>query len=134
MSDEDYFTPVEEDVPVIPEEAPGTAIMDTGRVLDYGAVSGNVGPSANASSSPAQAKVATKFSHVGKFDLLENLPQDIKQVSIAAAQPETSAATGNVQDPVAPMMPPFDSHFWVVYGNKLRVNGTVEGVCNMLRE
>ena len=27
------------------------------------------------------------------------------------------------------MMPPSDSHFWSTYGNKLRVNGTLEEVC-----
>lgn len=134
MSDEDYFTPIEEEIPVTTAEAPGTAIMDTARVLDYGGVSGDVGPSTNSSPPPGQAKVATKFSHAGKYDLLEGLPQDSNQVSIAAPEPGSSAATGNVQDSAAPMMPPFDSHFWVVYGNKLRVNGTVEGVCNVLGE
>ena len=28
-------------------------------------------------------------------------------------------------------MPAFDSHFWTVYGNKLRVNGTMEGICKL---
>ena len=28
-------------------------------------------------------------------------------------------------------MPAFDSHFWEVYGNKLRVNGTREGICKL---
>ena len=30
---------------------------------------------------------------------------------------------------VSSMMPPWDSHFWTHYANKLRVNGTAEGVC-----
>lgn len=33
--------------------------------------------------------------------------------------------------PPATMMPPFDSEFWNAYLNKLRVNGTAEGVCYM---
>ena len=28
-------------------------------------------------------------------------------------------------------MPAFDSHFWEVYGNKLRINGTKEGICKL---
>ena len=36
--------------------------------------------------------------------------------------------TSNAQKPT---MPAFNSHFWEVYGNKLRVNGTQEGVCKL---
>ena len=36
------------------------------------------------------------------------------------------------QPPSPTMMPPFHSEFWNVYGNKLRVNGTAEGVCHMI--
>lgn len=31
--------------------------------------------------------------------------------------------------PIAQWIPAWDSGFWDVYGNKLRVNGTVEGIC-----
>ena len=38
--------------------------------------------------------------------------------------------TGRQSPPVMhTMMPPGDSPFWTRYGNKLRVNGTVEEVC-----
>ena len=41
---------------------------------------------------------------------------------------------GTETKPGAVMMPPFDSAFWRVYGNKLRVFGTVEQICRMSSE
>jgi len=35
------------------------------------------------------------------------------------------------EQPASRLMPPWDSDFWNVYGNKLRVNGTVEGHCDL---
>lgn len=58
----------------------------------------------------------SRFSHAGRYDLLSNLEHDAQELSI---------------DESTMMMPPFDSHFWVVYGNKLRVNGTQEGLCDV---
>lgn len=52
------------------------------------------------------------LSHANLFDLLENHGDD---------DPHTKT--------VPMMMPHEDSSFWFQYGNKLRVNGTVEEVC-----
>ena len=72
----------------------------------------------------------TAFSHATRFDLLGDMPSsdDGLETSIARTLvPKSSKARFT-------MMPPFDSDFWNVYGNKLRVNGTVEGVCHIWQE
>lgn len=38
---------------------------------------------------------------------------------------------GRQTESVSDLMPPFGSDFWAVYGNKLRVYGTEEGVCKL---
>ena len=140
-SDEDYFTPEEEGVAVPGQyqatQAQSSDSSDGGvsLLLDPLTLQENVGPSKNTFARGGAARKARKsklgkpannFAHKGMFDSLLDLPADMDGVieSIAAQQPE----------PQYVMMPAFDSHFWEVYGNKLRVNGTVEGVCNLLGE
>lgn len=141
-SDEDYFTPEEEGV-LVPGNHQPTQDRDSDSsygggvslLLDPLTLQENVSPGtttlANGSTprktrDPKSEKAANKFAHKGMFDSLLDLPVDMDGASesIAAQHPE----------PQYVMMPPFDSHFWEVYGNKLRVNGTVEGVCNLLGE
>ena len=45
------------------------------------------------------------------------------------AEPESVDGTAPSKPVVHTMMPAGDSPFWIRYGNKLRVNGTVEEVC-----
>lgn len=45
------------------------------------------------------------------------------------AEPESTDGTAPSEPVVHTMMPAGDSPFWIRYGNKLRVNGTVEEVC-----
>ena len=45
------------------------------------------------------------------------------------AEPESGDGTAPSEPVVHTMMPAGDSPFWIRYGNKLRVNGTVEEVC-----
>lgn len=45
------------------------------------------------------------------------------------AEPKAAHMTADSIGRVHSMMPAGDSHFWVRYGNRLRVNGTVEEVC-----
>ena len=140
-SDDDYFTPEEEGVPVAgnyqPIQARGSDSTDGGvsLLLDPLILQENVSPekitfargsTARKTRKPKSEKAANKFAHKGMFDSLLDLPVDMDGASesIAAQLPEQEYV----------MMPPFDSHFWEVYGNKLRVNGTVEGVCNLLGE
>lgn len=84
------------------------------------------------------------FAHTTKFNLLEDLPSDEKPIAklphvaqrggAASAEPATE---GSSQPELKPkrddMMPPFPSDFWRVYGNKLRVFGTVEGLCDLTK-
>ena len=135
-SDEDYFTPDEGGIPVSGNSSsskPRGSDSSSGGVsiLDEFNLQENTNP---ASTSLRKKKAARKsrkakledqtnrFAHKGMFDTLSDLPTD---------EPT------DVVEPPAPkphhvMMPPFDSHFWVIYGNKLRVNGTMEGVCDLL--
>ena len=62
------------------------------------------------------------FAHVGMYEALRDLPSNMDG--------SAESLEGEVGPPHV-MMPPFESHFWEVYGNKLRVNGTVEGVCHL---
>lgn len=90
----------------------------------------------------------TAFSHPTMFDLLGDIPSDEEPMNLrlrAAATNDSDSRSalkkrGKISalepwpEPVVKftMMPDFESHFWTVYGNKLRVNGTVEGVCEFL--
>lgn len=49
--------------------------------------------------------------------------------STRTVTPRRSGVETPIQRPE--MMPPFDSRFWKTYGNKLRVFGTVEGLCDL---
>ena len=78
------------------------------------------------------------FSHPTKFDLLGELSSDEDLIDLfePSRSPKKVSKTNGVGAPQTAqtaftMMPPFDDPFWSVYGNKLRVNGTVEGVCPM---
>lgn len=83
-----------------------------------------------------KAKKPSKFSHIGRYDILEDLDSDFQEMSIYGGQGPTNSSDLAQRELI--MMPPFDSpnrhfwvdsHFWLIYGNRLRVNGTVEGVC-----
>lgn len=75
-------------------------------------------------SSGAAAR-STAFSHATVFDTLRDMPSPDDGPEYLIPKPAP---------PQSPMMPPFDSDFWNVYGDKLRVNGTVEGFCNIWPE
>ena len=76
----------------------------------------------------------TAVSHPNAFDLLADAPAEEGPLPVSL---RTAKVSGKKKAKKAKekftMMPPFSSHFWTVYGNKLRVNGTVEGVCVMNR-
>lgn len=73
---------------------------------------------------------STNFSHATMFDLLSDMPSSDDGLGVPLARPLVPKPS----TPRFTMMPPFDSDFWNVYGDKLRVNGTVEGVCNLWPE
>lgn len=75
---------------------------------------------------------STAFSHKNAFDLLGDIPTD--QDFLPSGPRSEKGAEGKKGKKLKKnftMMPPFNSHFWTVYGNKLRVNGTMEGICRM---
>lgn len=81
------------------------------------------------------------FSHTTRFDLLGDLPNDDQsdnEVLDEAPEHQFVESESFVEETNGPckpkrsdLMPPFDSPFWKVYGNKLRVFGTVENVCHL---
>lgn len=80
----------------------------------------------------------TPFSHATKFGILadesssdENLIDlGFEGLGFQKSPKSKGAKRGTSKQPTR-MMPPFQSDFWTVYANKLRVNGTVEGVCHL---
>lgn len=101
-----------------------------------------------------QASLPSRFAHPTAFDQLRDLARESDEEDViqfddlpisAPASAPVVADTDGVSEGgvVAPedwntpywrreagrAMPRFDSDFWAVYGNKLRVFGTEEGVC-----
>ena len=88
----------------------------------------------------------TAFSHAGKFDLLGSMVEDAEEGTVevevkttmktpVVSKTFTSASANSKAKEADPapsrLMPPWDSDFWNIYGNKLRINGTIEGVCDL---
>ena len=102
-----------------------------------------------------QAQTSSAFSHPNLFDVLgsqssqseddeyddeefftpDEEVEDVDAPQTLAAMPDEDDLISWTTPPkikrkvVSSMMPPWDSHFWSHYANRLRVNGTVEGVC-----
>lgn len=85
---------------------------------------------------PRHLRQQSMFSHAGMFDTLLEIEADD-----GASQGEEQEQVGDLDctthlktaKPLLnlSMMPPFDNDFWKVYGNKLRVYGTQEGLCDL---
>ena len=92
------------------------------------------GPRKAKTKSKQKVSLRTAVSHPNAFDLLADIPTD--EDPLPPSLPPTKISKemkAKKEKKKFTMMPPFSSHFWTVYGNKLRVNGTVEGVCGMRR-
>lgn len=75
------------------------------------------------------AKKTTKFSHAGRYDALAGLNGESPESSVSTGSPITA---NDIQEGEVFVMPALeDDEFWSWYRNKLRVNGTVEGVCSL---
>ena len=90
---------------------------------------------------PYQPYKKTPFSHSTIFDILVTTEYDDEEEPGSEAETPVLASTtpavviSHVDSVPRPrLMPPWESDFWNVYGNKLRVNGTLEGVCILKRE
>lgn len=90
---------------------------------------------------PASGSSAA-FSRAGRFDALIDLSSNRESTPVgdSGAGDERSTPsprlTENTEDAQAVdsslrLMPPFDTPFWKVYGNKLRVFGTQEEICDL---
>jgi len=101
-------------------------------------------------------KPYSAFAHAGRFDLLgesnmdgandgvdvEDMKPDDENTPLqeAAPQPDiwdlpappVKETVGTSDKPVSKFMPDWESVFWNVYGNKLRVYGTVEEMCDLM--
>lgn len=80
--------------------------------------------------------IRSPFSHTNPFDLLNQLSLEDRPETLRSISKTNLSITDDPQHPVPrprpsrhKMMPPVESSFWLRYGNKLRVNGTVEEVC-----
>lgn len=101
-------------------------------------------------SKSVKASGNSNFAHATIFDLLGDIPADDslsspgKQAKTPTKKqshsPHPSNSSSITYNPVIPpaivalhqntMMPPFQDDFWNIYRNRLRVNGTVEGICS----
>lgn len=105
--DEGYNTSPEEEVYATPPEYHGVPPLPETE---------KAGPSAS--------------SYHNSYELLGNL--DIDDDDDDDNDHDNDDDNGNKHGPGTLMMPPSDSPFWSKYGDKLRVNGTVEGVCPII--
>lgn len=101
-------------------------------------------------SKSVKASGNSNFAHATIFDLLGDIPADDslsspgkqakKPTKKQSHSPHPSNSSSITYNPVIPpaivalhqntMMPPFQDDFWNIYRNRLRVNGTVEGICS----
>ncbi|KAK4691111.1 poly(A)-specific ribonuclease, partial [Lecanoromycetidae sp. Uapishka_2] len=101
--------------PVSDDEAYQTASEDGGVSLNGQDDSTTYGHTNGTTSEPST------ISHNNPYNLLSKLSLE------HGLQPEKTII--DKKSPKHTMMPDEDSSFWTLYGNKLRVNGTVEEVC-----
>lgn len=89
------------------------------------------GPLKKLTATANTSTTSTPFSHTTKFDVLADVLSDEDLIDLSSpTDPSPPENGGPVEAKVFEMMPPFeDEGFWMTYGNRLRVNGTVEGVC-----
>ena len=86
---------------------------------------------------PADRSVPTTiFVHPSQYDILKELSSDEDLIDLKepkAGSRKKQKAKKKDKNSTQPfvMMPAFDHEFWKVHGNRLRVNGTVEGVCHI---
>ncbi|KAL8806747.1 MAG: hypothetical protein Q9182_001145 [Xanthomendoza sp. 2 TL-2023] len=135
-----------EDLPTSIHQA-SSSPPEMGVLIDYHDVSANLQAAAAAaaaddsssksSSQPSSASILPHptFSHPTKFDLLGDLScEEIETLAmgVRAREPGLKAPDVHLGRRHAPRrLPAWESDFWKVFGNKLRVNGTVEEVCRL---
>ena len=73
----------------------------------------------------------TKFSHTNPYAALQDPDIDDHLYLRLDHHGNPTASVPAPRSPPPIMMPHGESDFWLQYGNKLRVNGTVEEVCEI---
>ncbi|CAL8580912.1 hypothetical protein XPA_006628 [Xanthoria parietina] len=119
-----------------PPEGEGDDLID---FKDASAQLEVIGKTSSESSSPPSSGVATTrttFSHVTKFDLLGDLSDEVDPFTLRPRTPSAEVKSKAEPEPeidneTGRRLPAWESDFWKVYGNKLQVNGTMEGVCDL---
>lgn len=84
------------------------------------------------------ARIRSIFAHPTKYDLLTDQSADtvnyntsISEYSLLFTSDDKTNAIIEEKIEEGRLIPRFDNEFWKAYGNRLRVFGTVEEVCNL---
>ena len=135
--DESYFTPPEGRSP---DEGTGGVPLDYNDIPSHLPASKDNSSGARNQPSQSSPTARSAFFHATTFDLLGDIPldEDLATLSVLPKQRERPASKKQekrkkkkVDSEIGRRMPGWESPFWDLYGNKLRVNGTIEGVCNV---
>ena len=87
-----------------------------------------------------QGLSSSDIAHSGRFDVLRDLETDQERSSQerdlelskqSTSKKGQSAEVTSSEAAAMSLMPPFEGAFWKVYGNKLRVFGTQEDICDL---
>ncbi|KAI4178742.1 MAG: hypothetical protein L6R41_008241 [Letrouitia leprolyta] len=136
-SDESYFTPPEG---CSPEEGCGGPLLDIDALPAQVLKAEDHSRHSHVQPNNVSAPTRSAFSHATTFDLLGDIPLEEEDLITLTLQPEkTKRPMSRKQEKrmrkaaneFGRRMPAWESHFWTVYGNKLCVNGTTEGVCDV---
>ncbi|KAL8690752.1 MAG: hypothetical protein Q9218_003873 [Villophora microphyllina] len=129
--DESYHTPPEDQSP---GEANGGVLLNFGGPPAQHHSNGTSSSKSRSQSTSTSASKPSAFSYPTVFDLLGDISSDEDPI-IDAKKRDRSSSTkqadpskGNAYE-IGARLPAWESGFWNVYGNKLRVNGTIEQVC-----
>ncbi|KAI4253718.1 MAG: hypothetical protein LQ352_003516 [Teloschistes flavicans] len=131
-NDESYHTPPENQSP---GDANGGVLLDNDGFSPLSHSNGTSSTKSRTQSSSTSASKPSPFSHPTVFDLLGDIPSDEDPTALSPKEHDRSSSNMQV-DPskgnsyeIGGRMPAWDSGFWSVYGNKLRVVGTIEQMC-----
>ncbi|KAL8948511.1 MAG: hypothetical protein Q9222_005314 [Ikaeria aurantiellina] len=128
QDEQSYHTPPEGPSP---DEAGGGVLIELDTVSEHlRSTKRSLGSS---QSNIARPPAYNPFSHVSRFDLLASIHDDEDPADEETSSTSSSAEPpeGKVDNETGRRIPAWDSDFWSAYGNKLRVLGTLEEVCNV---